>query len=61
MFVYWKSKDKELFNEALQEIFPSSTFERDVQVKSMTEGYHKYKSKYAKHLFFNPESENFCK
>ena len=58
--IYWKSKDKELFNDALLEIFPSSTFERDEQVKALTEAYHKYKRNYVKHLFFNPDNKNLC-
>ena len=57
----WKYVDREFFNDALQKIFPSSTFEKEDKVKSLTEAYHKYKSKYVKHLFFNPNNENLCK
>ena len=55
---YWRSTEKEFFNDALQQIFPSSTFEKEDQVKKLTEAYYKYKSKYVKHLFFNPHNEN---
>ena len=57
----WKQDHMEFFNEALQEIFQFSTFESEDRVKSLTEVYHKYKSKYVKHLFFNPDNENLCK
>ena len=57
---FWKDEHYELFNDALKQIFPSTTFEREDQVKSLTEAYHKYKSKYVKHLFFNPDNENLC-
>ena len=56
----WKQDHMEFFNEALQEIFQFSTFESEDRVKSLTEVYHKYKSKYVKHLFFNPNNENLC-
>ena len=57
----WQYKDKKFFEDGLQQIFPSSTLEGNDQVKSLTEAYHKYKSKYVKNLFFNPENENLCK
>ena len=56
----WQYEDKELFADGLQQIFPSSTFEGDEQVKALTEAYYKYKNKYVKHLFFNPDNENLC-
>ena len=57
---FWKDQHHEMFNDALQQIFPSSTFEREDQVKSLTEVYHKYKRKYVKHVFFNPDNTNLC-
>ena len=58
---YWQYEDKKVFEDGLQKIFSSPTIERDEHVKALTEAYHKYKSKYVKHLFFNPDNKNLCK
>ena len=58
---YWRLAEKESFYDAIQEIFPSAMLEREDQAKSLTEAYHKYKSNYVRHLFFDPDNENLCK
>ena len=59
----WKSssESKERFLADLQQIFTGSVDEKEDEVKSLTEKYHKYKREYVKHISFNPEQENFSK
>ena len=45
----------------LQQVFRTPAEENEDGVKSFTEGYHKYKREYVKHLSFNPEEENLSK
>ena len=54
-------ESKERLNAALQQMFPASAEGKVDEVKSLTEIYHKYKREYAKHLSFNPVSENLSK
>ena len=54
-------ESKERLDAALQQMFPTSAEEEIDEVKSVTEIYHKYKREYAKHLSFNPVSENLSK
>ena len=54
-------QDDELL-QSLQELFPSSSVdEKKDEMLILTDAYHSYKSKYVKHLSFNPEEDYFSK
>ena len=48
--------------QPLQELFSSSSEnEKEDDILLLTEAYHNYKRKYAKHLTFNPKEKNLSK
>ena len=55
---YGRDEAKENLIDALQHLLPPA---EDAEVKALTEGYHKYKREYVKHLLFNPNFENLSK
>ena len=56
-----KIESQERLNVALQQMFPTSTDGKADKVGLVSDSYHKYKRKYVKHLFFNPDNENLSK
>ena len=59
--VNWQGDYQGGLNVALQQMFPNSADEKEDEVQSLTEKYHKYKKGYVKHLGFNPEEENLSR
>ena len=60
--VEWKRREsEESLQVALQQMFLNSADEKEDEVKSFTESYHKYKGEFLKHICFNPENENLSK
>ena len=56
--VWSQSEDKKNLHVALEQMFETSPDVNGEEVKLVTERYFKYKRDYAKHLLFNPNSEN---
>ena len=52
---------KERLDVAFQHMFPTSAEEREDEIQSLTESYHKYKREYVKHLSFTPDGEFLSK
>ena len=59
--VWSQSEDKKSLHVALERMFETSPDVNAEEVKLVTERYFKYKRDYAKHLLFNPNSENHSK
>ena len=59
--IYWQYKYQAGLDVALQQMFPTSSDEKEDEVQSLTEKYQKYKKEYVKHFSFNPEEENLSK
>ena len=57
----WVSDERGKRVLALQKMFSISADEKEKEVKSATEMYHKYKMEYVKHLSFNPDEENLSR
>ena len=52
----------EKLTELLQDLFPtSSEDEKDGKILTFTRAYHSYKTKYVRHLSFDPDEENLSK
>ena len=59
---FWKQIVHKESIDALQEMFSaSSADEKEDEVMSLTEGYHKFKREYVKHLAFNPDNKQLSK
>ena len=59
---FWKQIEHKESIDALQEMFStSSADEKEDEIMSLTEGYHKFKREYVKHLAFNPDNKQLSK